>query len=104
MDPTVTVRELREAVVELRWLNRDAPDDVQRATNTVIEHWDALDTWLSNGGFPPAQWGNLTTRDVVSDIQRELEPDPWGTHASLSALNGAISAGEAVSRKLRGDA
>lgn len=100
MDPSITLVELREAIVEL-----GRPDaDLGSAINTVIERWAALDTWLSNDGFPPVQWGNLTTKDVVEDIQRELEPDPWGTHASLSALSGAISAGEAVARKLRGDA
>lgn len=113
MDPTTAVAELRAAVVELGRLNTpDAPDDVHAATNTVLERWAALDTWLSNGGFPPVQWDQLTTRAAahedterrVAKIKRELRPDPWGTHASLGALNGAIAAGEAVGRKLRGDA
>lgn len=88
MDPTVALAELREAVVQLGRLNTpDAPDDVYAATSAVIERWSALDTWLSNGGFPPAQWGNLTTKDVVGDIQRELEPDPWRTAANVLGVN-----------------
>lgn len=78
MDPNTTLAKLREAVIQLGRLNTpDAPDDVHTATSAVLERWSALDTWLSNGGFPPAQWGNLTTRDAVGDVQRELEPDPW---------------------------
>lgn len=79
MDPTVTLRELRVAIDEL-----SVPGaDVGNAINRVHELWRALDDWLSSGGFPPAQWGNLITRPDpvrVRDVDEMLEllkPDPW---------------------------
>lgn len=87
MDPTTTLAELRESIIRLGTPGIDVGD----AINAVIERWSALDTWISNGGFPPAQWGNLTTKN--SDGKKcwettlagteipvwcpELESDPW---------------------------
>lgn len=44
MDPNETLRELREAIRR--------GDDML----TIAELWEALDEWLSKGGFFPAKW------------------------------------------------
>lgn len=94
MDPTVTLRELREAIIQLGSVEfPDVLDDVHAARHAVIERWSALDTWLSNGGFPPAQWGNLTTKPEpirVKDVDEMLDllaPDPWRTAANVLGVN-----------------
>lgn len=54
MDPDETLRQLRSAITEYR----QAADPGQKlhAADRVIDHAEALDQWLINGGFPPAAW------------------------------------------------
>lgn len=58
MDPNATLRELREATEA--WRREDElAEDGERMLNIaagVVELTAALDTWLSNGGFLPADW------------------------------------------------
>jgi hypothetical protein len=57
MDPDVTLKEIRAAMSD--WLN--AEDDALDANSTaaadrLVGHFQALDDWLSKGGFLPAGW------------------------------------------------
>ncbi|MDQ0923356.1 hypothetical protein QF038_001864 [Pseudarthrobacter sp. W1I19] len=45
MDPTETLRQLRQCIA-------NEPDNTER----IIELFEALDTWITRGGFLPAQW------------------------------------------------
>lgn len=75
MDPNTTLTELREAVIQLGRLNTpDAPDDVYVATNAVLERWEALDTWISNGGFFPTPW--LEAQRTALENVRPAAPVP----------------------------
>lgn len=52
MDPTETLRDIRE--VSLRLEDTDEPDVVQ-----LIGDVAALDDWIGRGGFLPDQWRNV---------------------------------------------
>lgn len=105
MDPNTTLRELRDAVVQLGRLNTpDAPDDVYVATNTVIERWSALDAFISNGGFFPSEWTEAQRRALentrpaaaptVEEVLDELKPDPWRNTGPYFA--GGLTAAEVL--------
>lgn len=64
MDPNETLKQLRALVIQERD-TRDLTDaSATRATLAELadlagelgELFDALDTWLANGGFLPANW------------------------------------------------
>jgi len=53
MDPNVTLRQLRAAVSDM------AGDEFEfdaSAVGDAAELFEALDEWLSNGGFLPEDW------------------------------------------------
>lgn len=77
MDPNTTLRELRDAIVQLGRLNTpDAPDAVYHSTNAVIERWSALDTWISNGGFFPSAWTEAQRRALENTRPTRLDLPP----------------------------
>ena len=51
MDPDETLRRLRELVRANNY------DDYEN----ILEHFDALDEWLSKGGFLPRAWRDEDT-------------------------------------------
>lgn len=57
MDPNEALRQLREAIKDLR-LAQDlgSNDDEIAAGHQVAEHAEALDQWLSKGGSKPLDW------------------------------------------------
>ena len=53
MDPDETLGQLRRAIIEYR----QAADPGQKLhADRVVDHAEAIDHWLVNGGFPPAAW------------------------------------------------
>lgn len=66
MDPNATLAELRTLVrAILTAPESDASDDA----DSMAEHFQALDQWLSRGGFRPADWTTAepTTVDILCD-------------------------------------
>lgn len=57
MDPDATLRQLRAAMTECRTALHDDGDRLPDATRGLVELVDALDEWLSYGGFLPQEWG-----------------------------------------------
>lgn len=60
MDPTETLKELRTRVFYAQ-ANRESgltfPDvDPDENNARILELFQALDSWLTRGGFMPAQW------------------------------------------------
>ena len=51
MDPDETLAQLRAAVTASR-----GADDAGEHLDRIVELVDALDTWLTRGGFLPAAW------------------------------------------------
>jgi len=54
MDPDETLRQLRHTVAE--YGQATDPEQKLQAADRVIDHAEALDQWLTNGGFRPAAW------------------------------------------------
>jgi hypothetical protein len=52
MDPDETLRQLRSAIIEYR--QATDPGQKLHAADRVVDHAEAIDHWLVNGGFPPA--------------------------------------------------
>lgn len=53
MDPDKLLEELRELVQSVK--DYDTCNDSQ--VDELVEKVEAMDTWLSNGGFFPRKWG-----------------------------------------------
>lgn len=54
MDPNETLRLLRLTIKQMRV--DDHPDVRKAHADEVAEYFEALDGWLSGGGFPPEAW------------------------------------------------
>ena len=54
MAPDRTLRLLRAAIVDYRIAS--SPSTSEEAATRVAEYSEALDAWMSRGGFPPAAW------------------------------------------------
>lgn len=57
MDPNVSLAKIREAVGELRQADDDGLwSDDSSQIGMLLESFEALDGWLSTGGFLPKDW------------------------------------------------
>jgi transposase-like protein len=59
MDPDIALANAREAAAQFNSLERSWPvdsADVIAAAAEAIEHYQALDEWISKGGFLPNAW------------------------------------------------
>lgn len=54
MDPNAALEQLREAIADAA--NPDQYTDREVAIEQVAEYFEALDGWLTQGGFLPAAW------------------------------------------------
>jgi hypothetical protein len=58
VDPNETLAQIRSMVAHVLgpdWRHEPAPN-FELIVTTIASDFDALDTWLSSGGFPPAEW------------------------------------------------
>ncbi|MGO8998679.1 MAG: hypothetical protein ACLQVI_35600 [Polyangiaceae bacterium] len=76
-DPDEALKNAREAVKYMRTrsdaLRTSAPDD-------LVEAFEALDQWMSRGGFPPQDW--MVNKTKLEKVERcEIAPSPsaWST-------------------------
>ena len=51
MDPDAALRDARR-----RFTSTDNVWIQSAEAGHMVDHWDGLDGWLSEGGFPPAEW------------------------------------------------
>jgi hypothetical protein len=66
MDPNETLRLLREAITGYDEAALSSADAANAAAERIIELFEALDGWLSKGGFAPADWiADLNTRPPI---------------------------------------
>jgi hypothetical protein len=64
MDPNETLRVLREAVEQWNTLPANTDPAWRREVGDAIaEHAEALDAWLTRGGFLPEAWQRDPDRD-----------------------------------------
>lgn len=53
MDPNAALRRIRESIADM---DSTQDDDELYYAFTALEHFRALDEWLSKGGFKPNEW------------------------------------------------
>ncbi len=58
MDPNVTLLELRRKMTVLKEGNISTKDK-DRLLDALVEEFEALDEWISRGGFLPTDWRHL---------------------------------------------
>ncbi len=58
MDPNETLRRIREYTG-----NPNYPVAIDEAWDNLIELVDALDQWITRGGFLPSEWMSLDYED-----------------------------------------
>ena len=56
MDPDQTLKEAREALANIRGKAGVPPAVVGAQVEQLIDAFEALDGWLSKGGFLPSEW------------------------------------------------
>lgn len=55
MDPDEVLRRIRVSLVSMRL------DVAEPAAQSLVEHVQVLDDWLSKGGFLPTAWSDAVT-------------------------------------------
>ena len=58
MDPDAALAAIREAIMRIETSGRQYENHPD--VDSLIEHFQALDEWLSKGGFSPNSWENAT--------------------------------------------
>lgn len=56
MDPNQTLSDIRELVIRIQDAEDSGADQVEHVAMALAEKVNALDTWMSNGGFMPGLW------------------------------------------------
>lgn len=57
MDPNVTLQELRALISERAQVDdAEGTGKRERLAEAIIERFEALDQWLTKGGFAPNDW------------------------------------------------
>ena len=55
MDPNEALRRIRE-IVEKTYDKEMSSASVEEMFNDLVDHFEALDDWLTKGGFLPNAW------------------------------------------------
>jgi len=56
MDPNTALQNAREALARREAAYSDRSTEENSAADDLAESFEALDAWLSKGGFLPAEW------------------------------------------------
>ncbi len=78
MDPNETLRQIREAIQAFDDNYGEPPSE--SAATAVLDLFEALDGWLSKGGFLPDDWqaGEVTRAASLDERQRLLKDQEDG--------------------------
>lgn len=78
MDPNVALVDIRQLIEIVQDPNVNAAGKIT-AGRRLAEKFQALDEWLSRGGFPPRDWpvAPPAQSTSLSDLERELTGNPW---------------------------
>jgi len=68
MDPNKTLDQLRTLVAEILHAEDGEDTDPREERDLLAEWFDALDSWLTSGGFAPSDWQD-TIRAATSSAQ-----------------------------------
>lgn len=78
MDPNQTLRQLRR-LAAMRHAGGRTQDEWDAAADELAELFEALDRWLSRGGFPPEAW--VEGPDAVESTP--FEEQVWAAQSDL---------------------
>lgn len=56
MDPNQTLADIHEAIADMKKQHRPSEFGYMEAAERLVYSVQALDEWLSNGGFLPKAW------------------------------------------------
>jgi hypothetical protein len=56
MDPDETLRRIREQIQNVPSADEQPEAVLDYAYDALVEHFQALDEWLSKGGYVPRAW------------------------------------------------
>lgn len=73
MDPNTALARLREAIA--RWSSASDADTRNDAASDAADWADALDDWISKGGFLPTAWARDPMADTLLSWWRGLTPE-----------------------------
>lgn len=62
MDPNANLKEQREIVARMLDDDAESPDGFANDATRLAELVQALDEWLTNGGFLPSEWSSAGAR------------------------------------------
>jgi hypothetical protein len=68
MDPNAALKNIREAVGELRNQDDDGVLDGTSQVGFLLESVEALDEWLTKGGFLPDAWSTQEEQRILSVV------------------------------------
>lgn len=83
MDPNAVLAKIRAAVEESFTVSDCSVDD-------IAEAFQALDEWLSKGGFLPAAWRHAHPMDWLDEIHALLSGNPWNAD-TLDGVAGVLN-------------
>lgn len=64
MDPNETLRKARATVAAIRkWENEGRAYMSRPDYDDLVDAFEALDEWLTKGGFHPREWSHQTPRE-----------------------------------------
>lgn len=89
MDPNAALAKVREALTTIQpvmdnehWdddIRYSLGDDLKEAVESLVEHVQALDEWLSRGGFQPEAWQQ---KDDVTEDDLDFARETLGADAT----------------------
>jgi hypothetical protein len=71
MDPNWTLTELRNAIGDYR--NAISMSEVERAAHILADNLEAMDNWLTKGGFLPADWLPARKARLTAFAEKDFE-------------------------------
>jgi len=66
MDPNRALEDAREAV--RHWLHVKGGDQDLEMFDQLVSSFEALDRWISRGGFLPRDWSKNVLHDVTPSV------------------------------------
>lgn len=89
MDPNATLAEARQAVADVRAHQDDETDDTVCSALDAIrvaEAFEALDEWLSKGGFLPEAWAGSRPEQIPPMDDQKHDGFSWPEVAALALV------------------
>lgn len=65
MDPNANLEEIRETIKSLRGHENDSDAKIATDGERLADLVEALDEWISKGGFVPTEWQNGTRKEAL---------------------------------------